>query len=169
MSMKLPYNQFVSQMRKSGKIQRFCEYIGYLFFCINSSDSNGFILNTSTEMMIFESYMFSSRSIFLTFRHCNCTTIIFKHLTKKIYFDMLIFRTSFNSFISTIIRGTSRTACDNAIYSASVVLNAIFICNLLDHKIGHPAYMITYPVLDIRYSALSASVCIQPPAKSAST
>ena len=33
-------------------------------------------------------------------------------------------------------------------YSASVVLNAVSVCNLDCHTMGHPAYLMTNPVLD---------------------
>ena len=44
-----------------------------------------------------------------------------------------------NSTSKWMIPITSRSADDNAIYSASVVLNAIRGCNLLFHISGHPA------------------------------
>jgi hypothetical protein len=37
----------------------------------------------------------------------------------------------------------SRIDWDSAIYSTSVVLNVISVWSLLDHVIGHPAYMMT--------------------------
>ena len=62
------------------------------------------------------------------------------------------------SFINAINSITSRIACLSAIYSASVVLKAIYVCNLLYHNTGHTAYVIKYPVHDMIFSALSASV-----------
>ena len=52
---------------------------------------------------------------------------------------------------------TSRIAWINVIYSAPVVLKAIYIWNLLQHNTGHPAYVITYPIHDMIFSSLSAS------------
>ena len=73
---------------------------------------------------------------------------------KRSGFEILMCKTLFNSFINSINGRTSRTACDRAIYSASVVLSAISVWSLLDHIIGQPAYIITKPVLDIRLLAL---------------
>ena len=38
--------------------------------------------------------------------------------------------------------------CDSAVYSASVLLSAIWIFILEAHMIGHPLYIILYPVCD---------------------
>ena len=64
---------------------------------------------------------------------------------------------------------TSRIATDNAMYSASVVLKAISVCNLLPQNIGQPAYEMTKPVRDKTDSGLVVSPLLNPPAKSAST
>ena len=74
-----------------------------------------------------------------------------------------------NSFRRVIVGNTSRRAVLSAIYSASVVDRAIWVCNLLTQYIGQPAYLSTKPVRDRTFSALSTSVRSQPPAKSAST
>ena len=39
-------------------------------------------------------------------------------------------------------------ACDNKIYSASAVLSDISVCNFDFHNTGHPAYFITYTLLE---------------------
>ena len=87
----------------------------------------------------------------------NC--IILYTTTEMMIFklEMFIFRTSFNSFISPLNGRTSLAAWDSAMYSSSVVLNAISIYSLLHYNIGHPAYIITYPIRDIKCSALPAS------------
>ena len=52
----------------------------------------------------------------------------------------------FSSYSRLTIPITSQKAVNSAMYSASVVLSAIWYCILLDHIIGQPAYIITYPV-----------------------
>ena len=77
-----------------------------------------------------------------------------------------------NLFISTtiVIGGkTSSKAHDNAMYSASAVLRAIYVCNELRQYMGQFAYMMTISVRDITFSASLDSACFQPPAKYAST
>ena len=49
---------------------------------------------------------------------------------------------------------TSCIALDREIYSLSVVLSAIYVCNLLPQVIGHPAYMMTKPIRDNTDSGL---------------
>lgn len=51
-----------------------------------------------------------------------------------------------NSFRSDFIGIRSRKEVDNAMYSASVVDKAISVCILECHNIGHPKYLIMYPV-----------------------
>jgi len=46
----------------------------------------------------------------------------------------------------------SLMAVESAMYSLSVTLRAISVCNLLLHIIGHPANMITKPVQERRDS-----------------
>ena len=43
---------------------------------------------------------------------------------------------------------TSCIALDRAMYSLSVVLREISVCNLLPQVIGHPSYIMTKPVSD---------------------
>ena len=50
---------------------------------------------------------------------------------------------------------TSLIAILNAIYSASVVDNAIVVCSFDAHTIGHLANLITYPVRDKRLEDLT--------------
>ena len=57
----------------------------------------------------------------------------------------------------------------NAIYSASVMDNAIVVCSFDAHTIGHPANLIMYPVRDKTSRGFDVSVLSYPPAKSAST
>ena len=52
------------------------------------------------------------------------------------------------SFISPIKGMASLIAVDKAIYSLSVVLRAISVCNLLPQVIGHPANIMMKPVLE---------------------
>ncbi len=53
-----------------------------------------------------------------------------------------------NSSVKFIMKITLRHAWLNAWYSASVADKAIVLCNFQAHKIGHPAYLITYLVRD---------------------
>jgi len=54
--------------------------------------------------------------------------------------------------------------CDMAIYSASVVLNAILVWSLEDQRTGQLAKVITYPVLDLTEMGSSARSEDQSPA-----
>jgi hypothetical protein len=56
---------------------------------------------------------------------------------------------SFNSCNMYIIAVTSFNEWERAMYSASVQLCAMSVCSLEHHEIGHAAYMIMYPVLDL--------------------
>ena len=50
---------------------------------------------------------------------------------------------------------TSRITLGRAMYSLSVVLRAISVCNLLPQVIGHPEYIMKEPVRDNTDSGLS--------------
>ena len=78
-------------------------------------------------------------------------------------------KTSPTSTIKLMKGITSLIAWNSAMYSDSVVLKAIYICSLLHHVRGHPAYIITKPVLDRTHSGLVWSPDDQLPANSAST
>ena len=78
-------------------------------------------------------------------------------LQKTSGFGRLISKIDDNSFISAIKCITSHIHWINAIYSTSIVLKYIYVCNLPHHNTGHPAYGITHPVRDMRFYALSAS------------
>ena len=60
-------------------------------------------------------------------------------------------------FISAIKRIKFCVAWLNAINSASVVINQIYICNLLHCNTEHPTYAITYPIRKMALSALLES------------
>ena len=84
-------------------------------------------------------------------------------------FGRWISKINYTSFIRAIKGNTLRITCLNAIYSASIVLQLISVCNLLQHNTGHPAYVITYRVCDMIFSALLASAWSLPLKKLAST
>jgi hypothetical protein len=63
----------------------------------------------------------------------------------------------------------SRMAWDNAMYSASVVDKAIYVCSFDAQSTGHPQNVITYPILDFIVLEFSATSGFHNPAKSAST
>lgn len=67
------------------------------------------------------------------------------------------------------IGSRSRREVERAIYSASVVDRAISNCDLEDHRIGQPTYVITYPVLDFTLDGSFEVLCVHVPAKYAST
>ena len=48
-----------------------------------------------------------------------------------------------------------RISCTNTIYSASILLKEIYVCNLSISNTGHPVYLITYPERDMKLSVLS--------------
>ena len=76
------------------------------------------------------------------------------------------FLNSLTNFMSGIV---SRSAVDKLRYSASVVLKAVSDCSLDAHRIGHPAYRITYPVRDFAVEGSSIAVALShSPLKSAS-
>ena len=58
------------------------------------------------------------------------------------------------SLISTIKGIISLIAWLNVTYSASVVLKVIYTCNFLHHKTRHPAYVIKYPIRNMKFYAL---------------
>ncbi len=62
----------------------------------------------------------------------------------------------------------SQVDWDNAMYSASVVLRAISVCSLEDHRMGQFAKVITYPVRDFTEMGSWASSDDHKPVKSAS-
>ena len=47
-----------------------------------------------------------------------------------------------------LIGNSSLHAVHRAMYSASLVDNNISVCNLLNHRIGHPTNWMTHPVRD---------------------
>ena len=63
----------------------------------------------------------------------------------------------------------SLSAYERPVYSASVVLIAISLCNWLFHIIGTRLYMMMYPWRDLAVSRLSVSMRSHNPAKSEST
>jgi hypothetical protein len=55
----------------------------------------------------------------------------------------------FASSISHMIGNTSLMACESAMYSASVVDKAISVYIFDNQCMGHPAYVMMYPILDL--------------------
>ena len=64
---------------------------------------------------------------------------------------------------------TSLNDVESAIYSTSIVYNAINDCKELFHMIGHPAYNRKILVLDVHDVGSCDDLCDQDPAQSAST
>ena len=60
-------------------------------------------------------------------------------------------------FINATKGITLRIACLNAIYSDSVLLRGIYVCNLMHRNTRYPIYVMTYPVCDMKFPSLSAS------------
>ena len=84
-------------------------------------------------------------------------------------FGRFISKIKYTSFINATKGITLRISCLNVVYSSSVVLKTICIYNLLHHNTGHPAYVITYPIFNMTFYALSESDWAHPPSKLAST
>ena len=78
-------------------------------------------------------------------------------------------KTGCNSCRSPIRGMTSRSDCDRAMYSLSVVERAISVCSFDDQMIGQFAQNITYPVRDITDDGSSLHDVFQSPANDAST
>ena len=76
---------------------------------------------------------------------------------------------SSNSSNKWITEMTSRSADDNATYSASVVLNAMIDWSLDFQIMGHPAYITMKPDLEYVDVGSDEERCVQLPAQSAST
>ena len=81
----------------------------------------------------------------------------FKTLQKTSGFVRCISKINYISFVTSIKIIMLLIACINAIYYAYVVFKVISVYKLLYHNTGHPAYVITYPVCNMKFSALSAS------------
>ena len=60
------------------------------------------------------------------------------------------------SFINPLKGITLRIAWLNAIYSTSMVLKSIYVCNSLHPDSGPPTYIITYPVCNMKVYTFSA-------------
>ena len=89
-------------------------------------------------------------------------------LQKTYVFGICISKIKYNSFINPVKGITLCIPWINAIYSASVVIEAIYVCNLLHHNTVHTADVTTYPIHDIEFSALSESAWSHPLEKLAS-
>ena len=90
----------------------------------------------------------------------NCLWILYKDFfTCKIH----ILKKD-TSFINSIKGMTLRIYSINAMYSASVVLKFISVCNLLHHITEQTVYVITYTICDMTFYALSESDLAHPPA-----
>ena len=88
-----------------------------------------------------------------------------KNLQNTSGFEKWISKINYTSLVSAIKGIMLIIAWPNVIYSASVVIKPISVCNLLHHNTGHPAYVITYTIRDMEFSALLASSWAHPPAK----
>ena len=84
-------------------------------------------------------------------------------------FGICISQINDNDFINAIKGITFHIDWINTRYSASMILKVITFCNQLHHSTGHPAYVSTYPIRDMKFSVLSASTWSHPPSKLAST
>ena len=74
-----------------------------------------------------------------------------KTLQKTSGFGRCISKINDTSFINSIKSITSRIGWFKFIYSAFVVIKVIYVCNLLYHNNGNPAYVITYPVHNMTF------------------
>ena len=95
---------------------------------------------------------------FSGFQDGNAALVIFEEFLKILLALEDEYRKQYyTSFISAIKVIMLRIAWLNAIDSASVVTKIISTCILLHHNTLHTAYVITYPVRDMKFSALLAS------------
>ena len=74
---RLPSNDFLSQICKLFLINRFCENISKLFFCVNGLDDNCLVGYKLSEVMVLQSYVFCSRSELGTLSNFDATVIVF--------------------------------------------------------------------------------------------
>ena len=86
---------------------------------------------------------------FGTLANCSAPILSSNIVHFKFSFAHGIFSIDDNSRIIALIGINYLVDCESAIYSASVVLNAISVCSLLAQEIGKPEYFMTYPVLDL--------------------
>ena len=70
--------------------------------------------------------------------------LFLKTLQKTSGFGRWISKINYTSFIGTIKFVNLRIACLDAIYSASIVIISIYVCNLLHYNTVHPIYVIIY-------------------------
>eukprot|EP00957_Ditylum_brightwellii_P030575 2316244-Ditylum_brightwellii.AAC.1 len=73
-----------------------------------------------------------------------------------------------NSMTKSFTGRRSLTDCDRASYSAYNVDNEVSVCNFEIQRIGHPAQVKTYPVLDLTQVVSWGSSTANKPAKLAS-
>ena len=57
------------------------------------------------------------------------------------------------SLINAIKGITLRISWINAVHEASGLLEEIYVCNLLHHNTGHPAYVMTYTIHGMEFYA----------------
>ena len=136
---------------------------------MSTTYQNNLLLYEALEMIILHSNMFYSWEELLRLRDRNTIFISLNTLQKTYGYWICITKINYNSFINDIQGINFRITWLNAIYSASVVLKVIRVCNLLHHNTVHSTYVITYPVRHIRFSALSACTWAHPLENSAST
>ena len=127
-----PAVELLSQIDKFHSIQWFSGDIRNLLKCINQMYADSTVRYKKSKMMIFQSNVFRLGSELWAFSYFDAAAIIFPDLTKELMgSDLVMGRNSLSSFMRFRNGSTSRIAIDNAIYSASVVLSAISVYNLL--------------------------------------
>ena len=94
----------------------------------------------------------------------NANLITLKNLQYNSVFGRRISKINNIYFISNIKGIKLRIDWINTIYYASIVHKEISICNLLHHKMGHPAYIITHSEHNMKflnYWSLIEPNCLQ--------
>ena len=110
--------------------------------------------------------MYFDISNFFRFQDRNITLFVFKEFTKEFWIWNINIENKWYLLHKRHKGITSYIALLNTIYSASVVLKEIYVCNVLHHNTVNPAYVITYPVHDMTFYVLSASTWDHPMEKS---
>ncbi len=145
----LPSHQLYPQSSEESFFQGFHKYVCNLILCSNMIDADCPFLDFFSEVMVFDVQVFGS---YCHFWYCNfnCSLIVFKDFAMNVGGLVNTFIPwSCASCINHIMGNNSLIAWDNAMYSASVDDKAILVHILDAQCMGHPEYLMMYPILDL--------------------
>ena len=165
----IPSHQHWAELWKQICPHWLCQNVHLLPLCMNIADLDLTRFNILFKMMIFEGNIFRSRcepcEVAIAMQDWLSTQTLQKNCGAVINKGNTLFNLSI-----TVINGiTLHNTDERVMYSASTVLKAILVCNLLSQYIGQSAYLITKPVCNNRLLASWGSAWSHPPAKSTST